>query len=52
MPLGNPAHDGSTISDDARYMLAALLQGDITVKLFPDECPKTVENFTTHAQNG
>jgi len=27
-------------------------QGDITVKLFPDECPKTVENFTTHAKNG
>ena len=21
-------------------------------KLFPDECPKTVENFTTHAING
>eukprot|EP00798_Chlamydomonas_sp_ICE-L_P002193 gene2193-33747_t len=26
--------------------------GDITVKLFPDECPRTVENFTTHAKNG
>jgi peptidylprolyl isomerase domain and WD repeat-containing protein 1 len=28
------------------------LQGDITIRLFPDECPRTVENFTTHASNG
>lgn len=28
------------------------MQGDITVRLFPDECPRTVENFTTHASNG
>jgi peptidylprolyl isomerase domain and WD repeat-containing protein 1 len=27
-------------------------QGDITLRLFPDECPRTVENFTTHATNG
>jgi cyclophilin family peptidyl-prolyl cis-trans isomerase len=27
-------------------------QGDITIRLFPDECPRTVENFTTHATNG
>lgn len=26
--------------------------GDITVELYPEECPKTVENFTTHARNG
>jgi len=26
--------------------------GEIRVKLFPDECPKTVENFATHAANG
>ena len=26
-------------------------KGDITLKLFPDECPRTVENFTTHAKN-
>lgn len=25
--------------------------GDITVRLYPDECPKTVENFCTHAKN-
>eukprot|EP00808_Paulinella_micropora_P010323 g29546.t1 len=27
-------------------------QGDITLELHPAECPKTVENFTTHAKNG
>jgi peptidylprolyl isomerase domain and WD repeat-containing protein 1 len=26
-------------------------RGDITIKLFPSDCPKTVENFTTHARN-
>ena len=26
--------------------------GDIHVKLFADECPKTVENFTVHSRNG
>ena len=26
--------------------------GEIKVKLFPEEAPKTVENFTTHAKNG
>ncbi|GAB4814723.1 hypothetical protein N2152v2_001769 [Parachlorella kessleri] len=27
-------------------------RGDIWVKLFSDDCPRTVENFTTHAKNG
>ena len=26
--------------------------GDIKVRLFPNEAPKTVENFVTHAKNG
>lgn len=26
--------------------------GDIYMKLYPEECPKTVENFTTHCRNG
>uniref|UniRef100_K3W5S2 peptidylprolyl isomerase n=1 Tax=Globisporangium ultimum (strain ATCC 200006 / CBS 805.95 / DAOM BR144) TaxID=431595 RepID=K3W5S2_GLOUD len=26
--------------------------GDITIKLFGKECPKSVENFCTHARNG
>lgn len=25
--------------------------GDIHMKLYPEECPKTVENFTTHCRN-
>ena len=27
-------------------------KGDIHLKLFPKECPKTVENFCVHAKNG
>lgn len=34
------------------FCCCALPQGDITLKLFPEECPRTVENFTTHAKNG
>lgn len=26
--------------------------GDITIKLFADECPRTVENFSVHSRNG
>ncbi len=26
--------------------------GDVSIRLFPDEAPKTVENFVTHAKNG
>jgi len=26
--------------------------GEIYCELFPNECPKTVENLTTHAKNG
>lgn len=26
--------------------------GDIYIKLFPEECPKTVENFAVHVRNG
>ena len=27
-------------------------KGEIYCDLFPTKCPKTVENFTTHAKNG
>lgn len=27
-------------------------RGTIKIRLFKDKCPKTVENFTTHAKNG
>lgn len=26
--------------------------GDVHMRLYPEECPKTVENFTTHCRNG
>ncbi len=26
--------------------------GDIHIRLFPQECPKTVENFVRHSKNG
>jgi peptidylprolyl isomerase domain and WD repeat-containing protein 1 len=26
--------------------------GEIHIKLYPNECPKTIENFVTHAKNG
>ena len=49
--------DGAAGGDEAAEVLprGAVIhttKGDITLKLFPDECPKTVENFTTHARNG
>lgn len=49
--------DGAAGGDDAAEVLPRgavvhTTKGDITLKLFPDECPKTVENFTTHARNG
>ncbi|KAK9907373.1 hypothetical protein WJX75_002432 [Coccomyxa subellipsoidea] len=51
------AVDGAAGGDDVAEVLprGAVIhttKGDITLKLFPDECPKTVENFTTHARNG
>lgn len=44
----------SQVKDDNSLCHTVLLcsQGDITLKLFPEECPRTVENFTTHANNG
>ncbi len=37
-----------------RYFETAVIHttlGDIVLKLFPQECPKTVENFCVHAKN-
>ena len=45
-----------TTSDSTRRLgSVAVLRtnhGDITIKLFSSECPKTVENFCTHSRNG
>lgn len=39
-----------TIEDTVAIMHTTM--GDITILLFPEEAPKTVENFVTHANNG
>ena len=39
-----------TIEDVVAVMHTTM--GDITILLFPEEAPKTVENFITHAKNG
>ena len=48
--------NGAAAGEDAdvlpRGAVIHTTKGDITIKLFPDECPKTVENFTTHARTG
>lgn len=36
----------------ARSAIIHTTVGDIFIKLFPTECPKTVENFTVHCKNG
>ena len=35
-----------------RIAIMHTTRGDIHFKLFPEQCPKTVENWTTHCQNG
>lgn len=39
-----------TIEDTVAVMHTT--KGDITILLFPEQAPKTVENFVTHANNG
>lgn len=36
----------------AKQAVLETSMGEIHIKLFPKECPKTVENFITHARNG
>lgn len=53
-----PTHVGKkqkTFSIEQRLGTAATIHtnmGDISVRLFPQQTPKTVENFVTHARNG
>ncbi|KAK0395069.1 hypothetical protein QR680_001096 [Steinernema hermaphroditum] len=44
--------DGKTKSKIADKAVIHTTYGDVHVELFPDECPKTVENFCTHARRG
>ena len=43
--------EGGGVGELPRGAIIHTTRGDIHCKLFPDECPKTVENFTTHARN-
>ncbi|MDQ0361101.1 peptidylprolyl isomerase [Breznakia pachnodae] len=41
-----------SFADDTQVAVFHTSKGDITVALFPEEAPKAVENFVTHAQEG
>ncbi|HFI0334544.1 TPA: peptidylprolyl isomerase [Streptococcus suis] len=42
----------SEVADNEAAVKIKTTQGDITIKLFPEQAPLTVENFLTHAKNG
>ena len=42
---------GAAASKVAKSAVIFTTQGDIHVDLFPDQCPRTVENFVGHARN-
>ncbi|WP_105114547.1 peptidylprolyl isomerase [Streptococcus suis] len=42
----------SDIAENEAVVKIKTNQGDITIKLFPEQAPLTVENFLTHAKNG
>jgi len=35
-----------------KHVILRTSLGDIHIKLFPEDCPKTIENFVTHCKNG
>eukprot|EP00919_Chromeraceae_sp_WS-2016_P069684 GHVR01165249.1.p1 GENE.GHVR01165249.1~~GHVR01165249.1.p1 ORF type:complete len:537 (+),score=138.59 GHVR01165249.1:31-1611(+) len=45
-------HASSVRSKDVREATIHTTMGDIVVRLYNKECPKTVENFCEHARNG
>lgn len=42
----------SEVADNEAAVKIKTTKGDITIKLFPEQAPLTVENFLTHAKNG
>jgi len=49
------SHNNSSAAASTAVAKEAIIHtalGDITIALFPAECPKTVENFVTHSRNG
>ena len=53
LPPG-PEHRGQGKGETSLATEASIhtTYGDIKVELYPDQCPKTVENFVTHSRNG
>jgi peptidylprolyl isomerase domain and WD repeat-containing protein 1 len=52
---GAAAAAGAANASASGLPSAAILRttkGDVRLRLYPDECPRTVENFATHARNG
>ncbi|XP_038894702.1 peptidyl-prolyl cis-trans isomerase CYP71 [Benincasa hispida] len=55
-----PADELLAVSDIGKSVTTSLpdnvilhtTMGDVHMRLYPEECPKTVENFTTHCRNG
>ncbi|XVE79289.1 hypothetical protein DITRI_Ditri14bG0045900 [Diplodiscus trichospermus] len=55
-----PADELLPVSDIGKAVATSLpdnvvlhtTMGDIHIRLYPEECPKTVENLTTHCRNG
>lgn len=42
----------SEVAENEAAVKIKTTEGDITIKLFPEQAPLTVENFMTHAKNG
>eukprot|EP00455_Lapot_gusevi_P044681 TRINITY_DN5619_c0_g1_i1.p1 TRINITY_DN5619_c0_g1~~TRINITY_DN5619_c0_g1_i1.p1 ORF type:complete len:639 (+),score=152.33 TRINITY_DN5619_c0_g1_i1:74-1990(+) len=42
----------TTASRFGRNAVVHTTMGDVHIRLYPEECPKTVENFATHSRNG
>ncbi|RDI36930.1 peptidylprolyl isomerase [Falsibacillus pallidus] len=40
------------VADNEKEIVMETSMGDITIKLFPDEAPKAVENFIKHSKDG
>ena len=49
---GGSSTGGGSKKDVVSSVTVHTTMGDVTVKLFPNECPRTVENFCTHGRNG
>ena len=48
----NNSQEDNELSKIPKEAIIRTSLGDIHIKLFPIQCPKTIENFTTHSRNG